>query len=89
MAAYGANFRNFNRPLQNLNGVYAQGLVAEVEHDLTLGFSAPLGWGCSAVGQADARFLLSNQQYAAAGIPSYNYFQGQLGLQWDWPMERH
>lgn len=81
---YTANFRNFNRPIQDLAGNYQQGLIAEVEHDLSLGFRVPMAWSTALVGGADARFLLSDQQYAAAGLPSYNYYSGTLGVQWDW-----
>ncbi len=84
MGGYTAIFRNFNRPIQTPGGVYTAGMVAEVEHDLNLGLSLPLGAGISGVAGGEARYLLSNQQYAAAGIPNYNYYTGTVGLQWDW-----
>jgi hypothetical protein len=84
MGGYTLNLRNFNRPIQDPSGTYTQGMVAEVEHDLNLGFRQPLGHGLSFVGGLEAQFLLSNQEFASAGIPSYSYFSGNLGLQWDW-----
>ena len=71
-------------PIQNADGSYAQGYVAEVEHDLNLGFSAPISGGLSAVGNLSSQTLLSNQVYVAAGVPSYKYYDFTLGLQWDW-----
>lgn len=84
LGSYTANFRNFNRPIQEPDASYTQGSVAEVEHDLSLGLRWPLGPGWAAVAGADAQFLLSNQEYAAAGVPSYNYYSGTAGIQWDW-----
>ena len=81
---YSAQFRNFNRPIQLGDGSYQKGFVAEVEHDLDLGFKLPLPAGLAFVAAANAEFLLSNQQYTLAGIPSYNYYNANVGLQWDW-----
>src|SRR5260221_9408059 len=84
LGGYRANFRNFNRPIQSRFGAYSQGLVAEVEHDLNLGFKVPIGHGISTVGGAEAHYLLSNQEYSAAGLPNYSYYSVNLGLEWDW-----
>ena len=84
MGGYTLNFRNLNRPIQDPAGAYTQGKVAEVEHDVDLGLSYPMAYGLRGVAGASARLLLSNQGYAATGIPSYTYYSTNVGLQWDW-----
>jgi hypothetical protein len=82
--SYNLGLHYLARPVQSADGAYQADKISELENDFSLSGQAPLPWGLKAVAGLDAQILASNQQYAAAGVPSYSSFSATAGFQWDW-----
>jgi hypothetical protein len=82
--AYSAVFRNLNRPIQNSDGSYADGMIADIEHGINAEIRRKLAYHISAVLGGSYRLVRSNQEATTAGLPNYAFYNINAGLQWQW-----
>jgi len=71
--------------IQNPDGFYTDGLQADVEHGVSLDFGRILARGLRVHANLNGRDVLSNQEFAHGGaLAAYSYYNGGLGLAYEW-----
>jgi hypothetical protein len=83
-ATYELLLRNTMHYIQDPDGDYAQGLQADTEHALTLSLERSLGRGLKLRLDLSAREVLSNQKFNHGDLAAYSYYNGGLGLAYEW-----